>query len=308
MTRDEALLQYLVRVDLDLTGLCNRQCTFCPRSATATPAYPNINKHMSFETLDIVLNELRKIKFKGFLELAGRGESTLHKNFTEVVKKCSEGKTWKLRLTTNGYRIDKWWDELSPYFDGLILNSYDSKEEYEERKIKYLKLPNHTLVEHFHKPDGLSIEEINKLPPTKNNMNTAYMIYVFNNRAGYFSDKVKNFTCWHPMRQIFINYDGDYQMCCNDWLHKITIGNVHERSLINMYCRDEKLHTIRNHLVNGNRSAILPCSKCDDIQGGHKKTIHVMEFFKGTRVYKEYVSKVATVNEEKFSTDLKRGI
>lgn len=308
MTKEEALLQYLQRVDLDLTGLCNRQCSFCPRNANAVPAYPNINKHMSFETLDIVLNELRKIKFKGVLELAGRGESTLHKNFDEVVKRCSVNKTWTLRLTTNGYKIDKWWNELSPYFDKLILNSYDSEDEYEERKIKYERLPNGYYVEHHHKPDGLSIEAINKLPPHRQKLSKVYFSYTFNNRAGYFNDKVRDIPCWHPMRQIFVDYEGDYQMCCNDWLHKIVIGNVHERSLIDMYCHDPKLHTIRDHLLNSRRSEILPCSKCDDRQGISKESTKIMEFFRGTKLYNEYMCSVVKKEGHLYSEDLKKGI
>ena len=45
----ELFSKYLYRVDLDLTGLCNR-CY----AVHEHKSYPNVNEHMSMETLDIV--------------------------------------------------------------------------------------------------------------------------------------------------------------------------------------------------------------------------------------------------------------
>jgi len=127
----QSITRYLNRVDLDLTGMCNRTCSFCPRSGD----YPNINRHMSMETIDIVLRELRSINFTGVIELAGRGESTMHKNFKGVVEALTPAdKTWQLRLTTNGYRINKWWDSLAHKFDEVILNTYTDSPEFERKK------------------------------------------------------------------------------------------------------------------------------------------------------------------------------
>lgn len=284
------LLKWLVRIDLDLTGLCNRQCSFCPRALDANPVYPNVNKHMSLDTLQIVIDEMKSIKFRGYWELAGRGESTLHKNFDTIVEMLStKDRTWKLRLTTNGYEIDEWWPTLSEKFDGLILNSYESYDQFVERKAKYEKLPNGELVEHHYKQDGFTIEQINKMPRHLENDGKWYN-YAFNNRAGYFSDEVVKSRCWHPMRQIFIDYDGNYQMCCNDWLSQIKIGNVHERSLIDMYINDEKINRIRWLLLTeGNRSKILPCSKCDDIQGTLKNSRNTMDAFVKSPAYRHHI-------------------
>ena len=99
---------------------------------------------MSFEVIREVMDELRSIDYSGWIELAGRGESTLHPQFLEVVDMLSKDK-WKLRLTTNGYRIDRWWNtETAKKLDEVILNTYTTlydmilggKENYEHlRKI-----------------------------------------------------------------------------------------------------------------------------------------------------------------------------
>ena len=76
------MVEHIYRIDLDLTGLCNRRCAFCPR---VDDSYPNENKHMSFAVIEEVMKQLRSIKYKSWIELAGRGESTLHPQFLEIV-------------------------------------------------------------------------------------------------------------------------------------------------------------------------------------------------------------------------------
>lgn len=327
--KQHPLLKHLIRIDLDLTGLCNRQCSFCPRSLDADPVYPNINKQMSLETIEIILRELRSINFNGRFELAGRGESTLHKQFSTIVDMVTEQpRKWKVALTTNGYKIDEWWDSsVGMKLDELILNSYESKQEYDERREKYVKLPSGGTVYHYYKQDGFSVEQINNMPGYKEN--GKMWKHAFNNRAGYFKNqdrrnaelnypdivtmpngqkiKISESPCWHPMRQIFIDFDGNYQMCCNDWSSQIKIGNVHERSLIDMYINDPKINRIRWRLLNKDRTQILPCARCDDIQGSTKNSMIVSENFRRSEAYKEHVVPLARLGKS-FDANLKKGI
>lgn len=326
--RHHPLFGNLIRLDFDLTGLCNRQCSFCPRSLDADPIYPNINKQISLETVEIVIKELLSINFKGWIELAGRGESTLHKKFDTIVDMLTaEPRQWKVRLTTNGYKIDEWWNSsVGMKLDELILNSYESNQEYIERQDKYIKLPSGGLVYHYYKQDGFTIDQINNMPSYVENGKT--WKHAFNNRAGYFKNqdrrnkeldytdlaimpngrkiKVSQAPCWHPMRQIFIDFDGNYQMCCNDWSSQIKIGNVHERSLMDMYVNDPKLNRIRWRLLNKDRTQILPCERCDDIQGATMASTKAVEVFTKSRTYKEHVVPLARLGKA-FDEGLKKG-
>ena len=117
--------------------------------------------------------------------------------------------------------------------------------------------------------------------------------FAFNNRAGHFSNVRVNSPCWHPMRQIFIDYNGYYQMCCNDWTHQIKIGHVLKRGLIDMYLNDPKLNRIRWSLINNERERIKPCSVCDDNQGGKPNTLGLIKEFKNTDTYKHHIVKIA---------------
>lgn len=294
--------RWLTRVDLDLTGLCNKTCSFCPRYSKN---YPNENIHMPLETIQIVLDELRNINFRGVLELAGRGESTLHREFEKVVEMVTaQPRTWTVRLTTNGYRIEKYWDNLYKKFDMLILNTYTTEEEFEKRKAIYPALANGKLVEHYFKPDGLSIQEINKMSGWTTLENPVNFRYSFNNRAGAFNDNGNNFPCWHPMRQIFIDYRGNYQLCCNDWKYQVKIGNVHERSLIDMYNNDVKLNRYRWLLINKGRGSVFACSKCDECSGGKQGTRDMIDKFKKTPEYRYVLLR----SQEGLTDEIKREV
>lgn len=302
----EQITKYIYRIDLDLTGLCNKTCSFCPRS---NPTYPNVNEIMSFKTIEIVLEELRSIDFKGFIELAGRGEPTTHPKFEKVIDLLTqEPRKWKVRVTTNGYRIKKHWSRAYTKIDELILNTYTNREEFEERLVQYRSLANGTIVDQYFKPDGLSVDEINKLGNQNDVKNEGKQFrYAFNNRAGWFSDKVLDSPCWHPMRQIFIDYKGNYQMCCNDWKYQIKIGNIHERSLMDMYVNDPKLNRIRWSLINNRRRDILPCASCDDGQGGRKDTMNTIEKFRKTPFYRQHVAKIAGEEGLEYIKELRGG-
>lgn len=303
----ESLLKNIYRIDLDTTGLCNKTCTFCPRTNIS---YPNVNEHMSLETLQIVIDEMKSFHFTGWVELAGRGEPVLYKHFAKAVELLTqEGRTWKLRVTTNGYKIDTHWKKSFAKIDHLILNTYTDEGEFKSRLVKYQYLHGtDKKVEHYFKPDGLSIQEINNLPPIEDTLHPGkYFNYVFNNRAGWFNDNTVDTPCWHPMRQIFIDWKGNYQMCCNDWKYQIIIGNIHERSMVDMYLNDPKLNRIRWSLLNKRRSDILPCSRCDDSQGGSRNTVKTIEKFRQSNEYKFHVAKIAGGEGAKFRKELLGG-
>jgi organic radical activating enzyme len=295
------LKEHMFRIDLDLAANCNRRCSFCPRSGS----YPNINDYMSQDIVREIIERMREISFDGWVELAGRGEPALHPEYEQIISLLTvPDRTWKVRVTTNGFQLGKYWKYAYQKIDWLILNSYESQYEYDKRVEKYVKLANGNRVEHYYKPDGLAIEEINqmnKVPDTVELGKT--WKYQFNNRAGWFSDKLAKMPCYHPIRQIFINYKGDYQMCCNDWTYQITIGNVLENNLWDMYLNNPKMQRIKWALLNGNRKDVLPCSMCDDSQGG--RAAGAISRVKASSEYRYHLVKIASTEGTKFKEELR---
>ena len=143
-------------------------------------------------------------------------------------------------------------------------------------------------------PNGKAVDEKGK---------DKQFTYQFNNRSGAFdgeftsNHKLKvvreRGNCWHPIRQVFVNFEGDYQMCCNDWNNQITIGSCYDNHLIEMYLTHPKMKRIQELLITGKRSEILPCSKCDDVQAFSESLYKNILGFRESPHFKEYYQVLA---------------
>lgn len=256
-------LRYLIQVDLNITDLCNKTCNFCPR--TDPEIYPNNNENMSLEMIQKIVDNAIERNFKGIILLAGRGESSCHPQYQQVLDIIHNPKrTYKTQLTTNGYKIEKYWEYYYNNFDKMILNTYSNEEEYRERTSLYKNLATGKLIEHNFKPGELTVEEINALPPHKNSAETKSFTYIFNSRCGlHGQDKVTGKPCIHPIRSIFVNFNGQLQMCCNDWNYQVQYANVNSvDNIFDEYLTNVKLKKINWHLINGQRNKIASCAQC----------------------------------------------
>ena len=65
-------------IELSLIDVCNRSCSFCPKSDDKVA--PDTYQKMSKTLIDKIYDDLKKMKFKGSLALAGYGEPLLHKD------------------------------------------------------------------------------------------------------------------------------------------------------------------------------------------------------------------------------------
>ena len=69
---------------------------------------------------------------------------------------------------------------------------------------------------------------------------------------------------------------------------------------------DEKINRIRWRLINKDRTQILPCAMCDDIQGATTQVAKAIERFRQTKAYKEHVIPLARLGR-RFDEGLKEG-
>ena len=87
-------------------------------------------------------------------------------------------------------------------------------------------------------------------------------------------------------KSLFDSKETPFEQSIIDIYERIKIGNVHERSLIDMYENDPKINRIRWRLLNNQRSAILPCKMCDDQQGASPGTVKWMNKVKNLDIYR----------------------
>ena len=79
------LLLGLATVEINPTELCNRTCSFCPRSDPEV--YPNRKLHMTIELADTLSEQLHKANFTGDIHITGWGEPLLNPDILEIISK-----------------------------------------------------------------------------------------------------------------------------------------------------------------------------------------------------------------------------
>ena len=226
------------QIEINPTELCNLACNFCPRSTF----YPNLNEHMSLDVAREIRDQMLAAKFTGVLSITGRGEPTLHPQFEQYVS-IFAGHGWKLKMHTNGKRFAHYEDFILKTFDDIHYNCYEhSPEEIAERYKWNLN------VRVIYKPIDSDWKDQDWTT----------------NRAGSFPTNAlpQDKTCDVIFHKMFIDIDGKYRLCCEDWKHKIVMDDIFKTNIVDYIENNKLLKTYRKNLIDGNR-VMDPCINCN---------------------------------------------
>jgi len=265
-------LTSILTIELSTTELCNRTCVFCPRHDPKV--YPNRNLHMSVEDAEMISKNIGS-DFKGKISLTGFSENFLNKNFHDIIKVMRKNLSNSIfECNTNGdFLTEEYAKKL--FINGLDLlyiNLYDGLEQIEKftKIMKNAKIDEskYSFRAHYSQKDyGLKI----------------------NNRGGAITwlgfdesdiESLKGTPCYYPFYKMFIDYNGDVLLCCNDWGKEIRVGNMIKNKLEDVWLGD-KIKTVRDKLTVGDRNH-SPCNKCS-VNGqlfGKKSFDLINEYYK----------------------------
>ena len=238
----------LATVEINPTELCNRKCSFCPRSDPKI--YPNRKLFMALSTVEQLTEQLRAAKWFGDIHITGFGEPHTHPKLLEIVQTFASYDGLFIEITSNGDRlIDTHLDYAkSLYAAGLkqlTVDCYDGEIQYETRQKIMKDLPGPWRLR-AHYDDG----DPNKLIAE----------YGFNNRAGTMGGSGIQNKCFLPFYKTFIDWNGDMTLCCNDWFREAgNFGNINEIGISGCWNSD-KMKSIRGELAQGIRKGV--CAKC----------------------------------------------
>tara|TARA_B100000795_G_C22786870_1_gene435050 strand:- start:1099 stop:2004 length:906 start_codon:yes stop_codon:yes gene_type:complete len=238
-------------IELSLIDVCNRACSFCPKSDDAVA--PNTHQKMTMTLINKLVEDLKKINFEGAFCLCGYGEPMLHKEFYEIVNKL--GEVGGVEIITNGDLINK--KTLVKIFKSkvtkLIISLYDGPEQVIKFKalIKELNIPDDFVILR----DRWYSDKIDYGVKLTNRVGTV--------SVGNQPD-VKNYTntkCFYTAYQVLIDWNGDVFLCPQDWQRRQTMGNIMQSDIFDIWT-GPILSKYRRKLLSGDRK-LNPCNQCN---------------------------------------------
>jgi MoaA/NifB/PqqE/SkfB family radical SAM enzyme len=240
----------LQSITVNPTELCNRRCSFCPRSDSKV--YPNRNLHIDLKTVVSLSNSLKSYGFNKRLGWSGNGEPLLTKDFLKLTKIVSdENPELKVHeINTNGDILTREliYEIYNSGINHIIVSVYDGQHRMDEcvKMFSEFSSDRYTLRNTF-----------------SGNLSG------FTNRGGLVDVNRENVKlnhsnkCYLPFYKIFIDWNGDVLVCCEDWSRKSKSRlNINTHTLEEIWLSDE-LSLYRNKLRVGDRSSLELCKSCN---------------------------------------------
>ena len=242
-------------IEISRSGMCNRKCSFCPRS---DPDYEHVNQFIKNSLYQKLCEELREINYSGLIIFSGFVEPLLDKNIYNLIKMTKSFLPQaRVEIITNGdvLNIKRLKKLFESGLDRMQVSLYDGEEQH-LRFIelgKKLDLNNDQYVlraRYLPKEKDFGITLTNrggmlnnaefKIPPRK--------------------EPLKK-VCFYPSYKFFLDYNGDVLMCSHDWGKKNIIGNLNNQKFLDISL-SKKFKEARKFLSSANRS-LSPCNVCD---------------------------------------------
>ena len=236
-------------IELSLIDVCNRTCSFCPKSDPKVA--PDTYQKMSRSLIDKLSDELKKIKYRGAIAVCGYGEPLLHKDILYITKKLSE--VASVEIVTNGDVLTS--KLLKNLYlakaSRILISMYDGPEQIEKFKriTKNSKVP----------PDFIILRD--RWYDKDNNFGVK-----LTNRTGTIKigNQVSNSThtiCFYPSYQFLIDWNGDVFLCPQDWQRRVTMGNMMQENIFDIWS-GKIMSKYRKELLEGKRIS-NPCNSCN---------------------------------------------
>ncbi len=238
------------QLEFTVTGLCNRSCSFCPR--TDPKIFKSTTTFLDLEILKKNFFLLAKYEYSGRLSYAGFGEPFTHPKFDKILEISREIlpksvidiiTNADLLKTKLGKRVLE-----NKHFNRLLISAYDGIEQVRKLEKDYSEL----------------IEK-GKMVIRKRFLYEGDELDLFSSRTGlvdYGDNSVsKTNPCFYPFYNIFVDSNGDIIACCHDWGKKKIFGNIYKESILDIWFSKE--YKVFRKLMFQKPRAIEPCNNCD---------------------------------------------
>ena len=236
-------------IELSIIDVCNRSCSFCPKSDPKTA--PNTFQKMQMNLINKLTEELKEINYQGSVVLCGYGEPMLHKDVNLISKKLSEAAF--VEVVTNGDTLNS--KQISALYannvNKLLISMYDGEHQIEKFK---------KLIKNSDAPEDFVI-----LRDRWYDEKQDYGLKL-TNRTGTISigdqEEIGKYKkCFYPSYQFLIDWNGDVFLCPQDWQRRVSMGNMMQEHIFDIWT-NKIMTKYRKDLMNGKRIQ-SPCTLCN---------------------------------------------
>ncbi len=238
----------LMLIDFMVTELCNRDCTFCPRST----GYPNLNLHMSLSLVRKISDELSKLYYANRVLYCGFGEPLLYKDLIESINILRTKLPWNnnFHLVTNGDKLDVPLAKelVKAGLNRFYVSLYDGEHQVQEFTELFSEAGlnnDQYFLQHYYLP-----EESN------------FGFLHLSNRAGWMYKQTYDAPCNIPFYAMSINYNGKVLLCSHDWTKSAVVGDLKWDSIDKIWLESRELWKYRK-ACSQNERTIDPCKHCN---------------------------------------------
>ena len=235
-------------IDLNITELCNRKCTFCPR--VDPEGYPNQDLRMSLDLVRKMAGELQSYGFNGIVNICGYGEPLLYKDVNALIRILADHGV-NSELVTNGDKLTTAVAEglRAAGLKKLIVSLYDGP-----HQIEHFKSILSGFDESFYVLRDRWYDETKEFGLILTNRGGVLPV----NRPNEFLEN----PCYYTHYSMTIDWNGDALLCVQDWNKKVKMGNLFGQTLFEVWTSNV-WNKYRTNLAAGKRSALSPCKTCD---------------------------------------------
>lgn len=236
-------------VELSLIDVCNRSCSFCPKSDASIA--PDTHQMMNRKIIDKIHDDLKEIDYKGSIALCGYGEPLLHKDINYITQKLS--KVASVEIITNG-------DVLSSKLlqnlylskvSKVVISMYDGPEQIEKftKMAKNANVPEEMIIlrDRWYGDDkDFGVKLTNRSGTIKSGNQVSLGTYS---------------KCYYPSYQFLIDWNGNVFLCPQDWQRRHAMGNIMQESIFEVWT-GKIMTKYRKNLLKGKRCD-SPCKECN---------------------------------------------
>lgn len=269
------LKQNVRLVEIEIASFCNRKCWFCQNSFID-------RKSQSVELSESVylklIDNLAEVDYRGLLNFHRFNEPLANKDL--ILRRVRQARNTlpnaQLGIYTNGDYLDRTYlDALRKAGITLIVMSYyfDKNAEFDLESVKVAMQSKVSKLNLKYTIICNNVERY-KLKLLYDGVNIFYQCWnpriVGLNRAGSIGDsriakRKRNFPCYSPLHEIYIDYNGLVMPCCNMRsdveAHKdFILGDVNRNDLFELFMND-KFIQMRKDLIT-NEPKYAPCEYC----------------------------------------------